>query len=195
MSPGILDLLGGLGGNLGGLVNPRALPEREPGHRSYLQVTDGDTAYDTEAEVIALITGTPHADFRKIWQKTVEAQRLMAWGYGSAALQHNQGYMWFACLDLAVNFDVGVLRLVQSNSRETKTFVVAEIPDGRLHSVTVTTLATAKLVDINQMIPLPEKVEYPLIGEDSKMILTYALITAATAHETVGFDIPVTIYE
>jgi len=184
--PGLLDMLVGGG-------RPSAPVAR--GFRSEVQVVDGDTAYDTIAEVIALITGTAHADYRKIWELTVPAQQRLAWGFGSAGLPHNQGYMWFAALDVAADWDVGVLRLQQANARETKTIVVAELPDGRLHTQTVTTLATATPIDRNEMIALPEKIEYPLIGEDSKLQLTYKLIIAATTHDSVGFQIPVTIYQ
>jgi len=192
-----MDLISGVSGivgNLGG-VAPKNVPPQRIGQRSYVQVHDGDAAYDTAAEVYALIGAAAHADFLKIWQLTVPAQRLMRWGYGSAALQHNQGYMWFCFLDVAADFDVGILRLVQANARETKIIVVAEIPDQSLHGTDVTTLVTATPTNINEMIPLPEKVEYPFIGEDSLLILTYALITAATAHDGGNFQIPVTIYE
>jgi hypothetical protein len=165
------------------------------GFRSYVKVNMGDAAYDTEAEVIALITGTAHADYRKIWEMTVPAQQRLAWGFGSAGLPHNQGYMWFAALDIAADWDDGVLRLQQANARETNVIVVAEIPDNTLHTATVTTLATARPTDRNSMIALPEKVDKPLVREDSRLQLTYRLITAATAHDHVGFDIPITVYQ
>ncbi|MBU0598696.1 MAG: hypothetical protein KKD44_26155 [Proteobacteria bacterium] len=191
---GILDLIPGILGEIGG-ISPKNVPPTRIGNRTYLKVTDGDAAYDTVAEVLALITGTAHAQFFKIWQKTVEAQRMMAWGYGSPALQRNQGYMWFAMLDAGTDWDIGTLRIKQSKAREWESKVVAEIPDGRLHTTTVTTLVTATPTDINTMIPLPEKVEFPLIGEDSLMILEYALAVAATIHDVGGFEIPVTSYE
>ncbi|OGO29980.1 MAG: hypothetical protein A2Z29_04750 [Chloroflexi bacterium RBG_16_56_11] len=165
------------------------------GFRSYVQVVDGDAAYDTQAEVLALITGVAHAAYIKIWEMTVPAQQRIAWGFGSAGLPHNQGYMWFASLDIATDWDKGVLRIQQATARETRVIVVAEIPDSALHTTTVTTLATATPLDRNQMIALPEKVEYPLVREDSKLQLTYRLITAATAHDNVGFAIPITIYQ
>ncbi len=40
---------------------------------------------------------------------------------------------------------------------------------------------------------LPEKAEFPMVGEDSKLQLYYKLITAATAVEAGGFAIPVTM--
>lgn len=186
MSPGFLDMLTGNRGNQA----PRAV-----GFRSEVQVEDGDAAYDTAAEIIALITGAAHAAFIKIWEMTVPAQQRIAWGFGSAGLPHNQGYMWFASLDIAADWDVGVLRLQQSNARETKVYVVAEQPDRRLHTTTVTTLATATPTNRNEMVALPEKIEFPLIGEDSRLQLTYALITAATTHDGCGFGIPITVYQ
>jgi len=189
---GITDIVKNALGGLGGVG--AATPQRQ-GFRSYVKVEDGDTAYNTAAKVFALIGAAAHADFLKIWQMTVPAQQLIHWGYGSAALPHNQGYLWFASLNINLDWDVGILRLVQANARETRVMVVAEIPDRALHTTTVTTLATATPTNRNEMIALPEKVEFPLIGEDSKLILTYALMTAATAHDACGFEIPITIYQ
>jgi hypothetical protein len=184
---GLLQQL--LGGN-------RQATRRAPGFRSYVQVVDGDAAYDTAAEVLALITGTAHADFRKIWEMTVPAQQLIRWGYGTAGLPHNQGYMWFTSADQGTDLDIGILRLQQANARETRVLVVAEIPDSSLHLPTASpTVANCMPTDRNTMVALPEKVEYPLIGEDSKLQLTYALTTAATTHDNVDFRIPITVYQ
>jgi len=180
------QLLGGVSGN-------NQAPQSR-GYRSYVGVVDGDAAYNTAAEVIAFITGVVHADFLKIWQRTIPAQERVHWGYGSAGLPHNQGYMWFASIDTGTNFDVGVLRVVQANSRETRTMVVAEVPDRALHTATATTMATATPTDRNAMIALPEKVEFPLVGEDSKLILTYRLNVIATTHDDAAFEIPTTVY-
>jgi len=184
---GLLDML--VGGE-----QPQAAP-RSVGYRDYVQVADGDADYDTEAEVIALIGAAATPNFLKIWEKTVEAQTRISWGFGSAALPHNQGYMWFASLDINVDWDVGKLRIQQAKARERKTWVVAEIPDKRLHTTTVTTLATATPTNRNEMMALPEKIEFPLVGEDSLLQLAYRLDTPATAHETVGFEIPITVYD
>jgi len=177
---------------LGGGGSPARVGRQ--GHRDYVRVTSGDAAYNTAAEVIALITGTAHADFLKIWQQTISAQTRKRWGYGSPALPHNQGYMWFCSLDTGTDFDVGILRLVEADAREWHNYVCAEIPDESLHGTTVTTLTTATPTDRNTMVPLPEKVEYPRVKEDSKLLLTYALLVAATTHDNAGFVIPVTTY-
>lgn len=164
--------------------------------KSDLGITDGDAAYDTMAEVLAIIGALAAGSVStKIWQKTVPAQQQIRWGYGSPALPHNQGYMWFCSIDTGTDFQVGKLRLVQANARETVTFVVMEVGDSRLHLATVTTLTTATPVDINQMMALPEKTEFPKVGEDSKLQLWYQCITAATAEDNVGFSIPITVYQ
>jgi len=185
---GLLDmLLGGVGGN----QMPASI-----GFRSNAYLTRGDALYDEVAEVLALITAVAHAGFVKIWEMTVPAQQRMSWGFGSPGLPHNQGYMWFAALNINVDWDVGILRLVQAKANDVgQRYVVAEIPDSALHTTTVTTLATARPTDRNTMIALPEKVEFPLIGEDSKLQLHYALLDTATTHDAVGFDIPITVYQ
>jgi len=184
----------GLIGNL--LGGNRNQAPRAVGFRSYVQVVDGDAAFDTAAEVIALIGAAAHADFRLIWEMTVPAQQMIAWGFGTAGLPHNQGYMWFTSADEATDLDIGILRLAQSNARGTKTFVVAEVPDSSLHLPTAApTVANCMPTDRNTMVALPEKVEFPYIGEDSRLQLTYALVTAATTHDNADFRIPITVYQ
>jgi len=159
-------------------------------------ITDGDAAYDTMAEVLAIIGALAAGSvWTKIWEKTIPAQQMVRWGYGSPVTPYNQGYMWFCSIDTGTDFQVGKLRLAQANARETKMFTVAEIDDNRLHGTTVTTLATATPVDIAQMMALPEKTEFPLVAEDSKLQLWYRCITAATAEDNVGFGIPITVYQ
>lgn len=164
--------------------------------RSHVGITDGDAAYDTMAEVLAIIGALAAGSvWTKIWEKTVPAQQQIRWGFGSPATPHNQGYMWFCSIDEAADFEVGVLRLMQNTSRETKPIVVGEYDDTRLHTATVTTLVTATPTNINEMVALPEKTEFPKVGEDSRLQLWYRCITAATAEDNVGFSIPVTVYQ
>ncbi|MFC1846765.1 hypothetical protein ACFLYS_01735 [Chloroflexota bacterium] len=162
--------------------------------KSHLKISDGDAAYNTAAEVYALL-GAAAAGYFKIWEKTTPAQQAIRWGFGSPAYPHNQGYMWFCILDTNVDFCVGVVRLKQANARETKVFTVAEIDDSRLHGTTVTTLTTATPVNLNEMIALPEKVEFPKVGEDSMLQLWYSAITRATAEDNAEFSIPISIYQ
>lgn len=189
--PGLMDLIaGGLRPQVN--VNRGAMPR---GYKSYLRVTDGDAAYDTAAEVFALCTLAGAAGvWYKIWEMTVPAQQMIRWGYGSPAQPYNQGYMWFCSLDSGTDFTIGTIRLQQARARDREPIIVAEIDDTRLHGTTVTTLTTATPVNINEMVALPEKVEFPLVGEDSLMQIWYLVTTAATAEDNVGFSIPVTRY-
>ncbi|TRZ50595.1 MAG: hypothetical protein D4S01_06435 [Dehalococcoidia bacterium] len=181
-----------LGGVLGGVM-PKQTVQARQGFKSFVQVEDGDAAYDTQAEVYGAIGAA--GVWTTIWEMTVPAQQQIHWGFGSPNQPQNQGYMWFAMMDIAADWSVGTLRLVQQNARRTRKIVVGELPDSQLHSATVTTLATAALLNKNEMIALPEKVEYPLVGEDSLIGLEYSLITAATAADAAGFRIPITVYQ
>lgn len=196
---GLLDNLGlgNLGGSLtnamGGIVKTNRGATQQP-FRNNIGITDGDLPYDTMAEVLAIIGALAAGSvWTKIWEKTVGAQKTYRWGYGSPQTPHNQGYMWFCSMDITTDFEVGKLRLVQANNAETRVYTVLEVDDSRTHLNVVTTLATATPVDINQMLALPEKVEFPEVGEDSKLQLWYRCITAATAEDQVGFSIPVTV--
>lgn len=191
---GIADIVSSVMGIAGGVL-PKGVPQSKIGSRSYMRIPNGDAAYNTVALVLALITGVAHADFFKIWQHTVPAQRLTAWGYGSPALQRNQGFMWFTSLLPTTDFDVGTLRIIQAKAREHTSMVVAELPDEGLHTADFASLIAATPGNINEKLPFPEKVEFPLIGEDSLMILTYALEVASAGHTAAGFEIPVTIYD
>jgi len=197
----VMQNLGGLLGggrlNLGGLLGARAEKETQVPFMSHVGITDGDTLYNTMAKVVALIGAlTDGSVFTKIWEKTVPAQQKIRWGYGSPATPHNQGYMWFCSMNVGGTFQVGVLRLVQAKARETVSYVVKELDDTRLHGTDITSLALATPTNINEMIALPEKVEFPKVAEDSLLQLWYRCVTASTvAEDAIGFSIPVTIYQ
>lgn len=198
---GLLDNLGinlgSLTGNLGNIS--KSAPASQMPFTMNLVITDGDAlpiVYNTMAGVLAIIGALAAGSvWTKIWEKTVGAQKAYRWGYGSPATPHNQGYMWFASLDSTTDWEIGKLRLVQANNPETRVLTVKELDDTGLHTQTVTSLATATPVDINQKVALPEKVEFPKVGEDSKLQLWYRCITAATAEDAVGFSIPATLYQ
>ena len=193
-----MNILGNLLGNIGGTIVPaqKTFQATQLPYKIHLGVTDGDTAYNTMAEVLAIIGALSAGSvWTKIWQKTVPAQQQFRWGFGSPSQQRNQGYMWFCSLDSGTDFEVGVLRLVQAKSRETVSQTVAELDDTSLHGTTVTTLSTATPTSINDKVALPEKIDFPRVGEDSLLQLYYRCITPATAEDNVGFSIPATVYQ
>ncbi len=191
----VMQKIQGLFGNLGG-IGGQPMDRTQVPYKSHVGITDGDVAYDTMAEVLAIIGALAAGSvWTKIWEKTVPAQQKLAWGFGSPATPHNQGYMWFCSIDTATDFEVGVLRLRQAKARETEIKTILEVDDTRLHLATVTTLTTATPSDINTMMALPEKREFPLVGEDSLLQLWYRCVVPATTEDNVGFSIPITVYQ
>jgi hypothetical protein len=166
-----------------------------PSYKRYFQTEDGDAAYDTDAELVTIVKALTTGVFSIFWQKTVPAQQQMRWGFGSAALPDNQGYWWFAIIDATTEFMGGVVRLCQSDANGYRKLVVQEVSDSQLHSTTNTSVATATLIDKAQMMPLPEKIEYPKVGEDSKLQIEYKFLTGTKANtDVLGFRVPGTIY-
>jgi len=176
---------------LGGIVPRNAVPARQ-GFRTDIGIEDGDVAYDTEAEVYGAIGAV--GIWTIIWEMTIPAQQAVHWGYGSPATPQNQGYMWFAVIGAAV-FEVGKLRLWQNSARRTKYRPVCEVSDVALHAATFNAaIENVALINKNEMYALPEKVEFPLVGEDSLIGLEYQMIVDSTpAH--AGFKIPITVYQ
>jgi len=194
-----MDMISGLLGNLlgqrGGAPAPASRGSQMP-FKTHFGITDGDAAYDTEAEIVAIIGALAAGSvWTLIWEHTVPAQQQIRWGFGSPNQPQNQGYMWFASLDEAAMFQYGVLRLVQANARQTRQLTVLEVDDTRLHTNDSTTLETAIPLAKDEMIALPEKVEFPRVGEDSLMQLWYRCVVVATAEDAAGFSIPCTIYQ
>ena len=187
----MLDILGNLLGGVGGLKtgSGKAVQSRQ-GYRTDVQIVDGDAPFDTAAEVIALIGAV--TVYWRIWEMTIPAQQFVHWGYGSPATPQNQGYMFFYAASAAA-FDVGVLRLIQENARRTHTIPVAELADVGLHAQ-VAAIADASLIDKNEMVALPEKVEYPLVGEDSRIALDYRPDVLVVETQS-AFKIPITVYQ
>ena len=187
---------GSLLGNIPGIAPRSPAQASQMPFKSHFGVTDGDAAYDTVAEVVAIIGALAAGSvWTLVWQHTVPAQQQIRWGYGTPAQPMNQGYMWLCSLDVGTNFQTGVVRLVQANARQTKQLTVLEIDDTRLHLNDATTLATATPISKDDMLPLPEKVEFPKVGEDSLMQIWYRCVAVATAEDGFGMSIPVTVYQ
>jgi len=185
----VMELIKGMVGGIGG-INPRnAVPARQ-GFRTDVIIEHGDAAFDTAAEVFALIGAV--TIWHRIWEMTIPAQQAVHWGYGSPATPQNQGYMFFFAASAAA-FDVGILRLAQENARRTDKRVVGEYADVGLHGL-VAAIADPSLLDKNQMVALPEKVEFPLVGEDSRIALDY-FPTTLVVETQAGFKIPITVYQ
>lgn len=166
------------------------------GFPSSFTVADGDAAYDTSAEVATLVeANTGSGVFALIWQKTVPAQQIIRWGSGNANQQRNQGFVYFFALDAGTGFEEGLLRLQVANATETRITTVQELNSSNLHTTTNTNATTATPTDISNMRPLPEAVNFPAAGEDSKLQLMFKTQSATTTVDVCNFNIPVTIYQ
>ena len=147
-------------------------------------------AFDTAAEMFALVGAV--GAWHRIWEMTVPAQQAIHYGYGSPATPYNQGYMFFFIAS-AVAYDVGRFRLIQSNARRTKIIVVGQFADVGTHG-NVAAIADPTIISKEEMTALPEKVEYPLVVEDSILAIDY-FPDVVVVETQAGFKIPVTVYE
>lgn len=157
-----------------------------------LIIQNGDAAFDTEAEVAALGAAAVANVELVIWEMTVPAQQVIAWGSGNAGLQVNQGYMWFALIDTGVAFGIGTLALCIQNNPRTDLRYVKRMSDTTLHAADFTTIITATPGDRNEMTPVPET--RPLCGQDSRLQLRYTIAAAVAGIDGARFAIPCTRY-
>lgn len=189
----VMDLIGALGQVKKGAVGKSAAKR---GYASSMNLVNGDAAFDTAAELIALLgaAGTT----RRIWEYTCPAQRLIRWGFGTPALAANQGYVFFAIAQAGTGISHGILTLGYENHGRRVFVPVEDIDDARTHTTTNTSIATLRLTDKNQMIALPEGGSGGInksVGQDSRLTIDYAMLVAAAAADIADFNIPVTIYE
>jgi hypothetical protein len=159
-------------------------------------IGDGGAAFDTSAEVAAIIqANTALTTPSLIWEMTCPAQQMIRWGSGSPNQQRNQGYMHFFALDVGTDFEEGTLRLMVTNARRTRSVMVYEVNTQRLHTTTATTAITATPTDINTMVALPEQLGSPMVREDSFLQLWFQTRIPGTTVDACEFSIPVTIYQ
>lgn len=170
-------------------------PRQLRSYNASVTVVDGDAAYDTSAEVAALVeAGSAAGNYSLIWEKTVPAQQVIYWGYGDPNQQRNQSFNWFAAIDAGTGFEDGILRLSVTNATRTNSVVVAEFNTANMHSTTSTSLATAQVTDINQMVPLPLQTSIAA-GEDSLIQLHFKTQSATTTVDQCNFSLGITIVQ
>jgi len=166
----------------------------QPFQSSYT-VADGDAAYNTSAEVAALVeANTATGLFSLIWSRTIPAQQVVRWGYGNPAFQLLVSYGYFTAIDAGTGFEDGILRLQISNATGTKTTTVKEFNTSLMHTATATSLATATPLGSDQLTPMPEQT-IVAAGEDSLLQLLFRTDSPTTTVDQVGFSLGVTIYQ
>jgi hypothetical protein len=123
---------------------------------------------------------------------TVPAQQRVAVGYGNPNQPENQGYIYVR-LDCSGGqmLNASKLRITQENANGTLKYVVFETDLAEL---------SGDLNDKNKKIALPEKVEFPLVAEDSKIKLE--IYNNYDYDFTIDYDdvdnairIPITVYQ
>lgn len=103
-------------------------------------------------------------NWNNIGEFTVPPQQMYAYGFGTDSKPHNQGYLFIDLKDDDGNDLEGKLRLVQEDANGlTKHVVYEEQVD----------VLRGDKSDRQKKTPLPEKVSYPLISEDSRMKIEY----------------------
>ena len=179
------------------MTTQRIAQRKLVGFGTDLVVTDGDVNYNTAALVAAIVQlNTGNAAYSLIWQMTVPAQQILAFGAGTPSQQRNQGYLWYYNLDETNNdFEDGNLRLIISNARSTRVRVVKEVNTQRLHTTDATSTTTSTPTDINTMIALPEQVAFPKVGENSLLQLNFQTTIPGTTVSATNFSIPATVYQ
>lgn len=109
--------------------------------------------------------GTAQPDtWNRIGEFIVPAQEQYRWGYGRAKNPENQGYMYVLLQNTTPSEVTGSFRIAQTNAQETNKLVVYEDDSETLHG---------SKSDRTQQKPLPEQVNKPKVGRDSKLILEF----------------------
>lgn len=163
-------LMSGIGGGSGGDTTKNRF-------RKMLTTTD---LLDTDPVI-------PSDQFTRLGKYVVPAQELTRWGYGDVDHPDSMGYMYiYLETDAPGEFDGGKVRLVQSNAQGTRTYLIGEFELAQTHG---------SLTNRAMQIPLPEQVEYPMVGEDSLLYLELYTSTGDTMDTSdCVISLPVTVY-
>lgn len=164
------------------------------GFMDTLMVERGDplpVVFNTQAALLLNANLGLANQTRLLWEMSVPAQTKFRWGYGTAALPMNQGYIWFQ-LSSAAAFNLGFVSLAVQNNPRNDTRIVKEMDQNTLHTGVPTTLVTGRSFDKNQLIALPEM--GALVGQDSRMQIYFRFIANALVNINCGFSIPCTRY-
>lgn len=129
----------------------------------------------------------PTGQFTRVGKYTVPAQEMTRWGYGDVDHPDSMGYIYiYLETDAPGEFTGGKVRLVQSNAQGTRVIVVAEYELTQTHG---------SLTNRAMQIPLPEQVQYPMVGEDSLLFIEVYTSTGDTMDTSdCVVSVPVTVY-
>jgi len=156
--------------------------------KDYLTVANGDAGYTTSALVAAIIAAAVAGVEYCAWEYTVPPQQKIKLGHGAPDV----GRGWFAAIDATTDFEVSLLKFIACDHERYNNVPIMQFNDQLMHSVTPTSLATAALINRQEMPVFP--LTGPFIKEDSRLRIMLTQIVAATACDQCGFVIPITRY-
>lgn len=124
-------------------------------------------------------------DWNNVGSFTIPPQQAYSYGYGNANQPSNQGYLYILFQNTTPSEITGKVRLVQEDANGLKKFVVYEEQEEVLHG---------DQSDRQKKQALPEQVQYPLVGEDSRMKIEFD----PTSDDSLSYDnstvyVPVTV--
>ena len=169
----------------------RAIPQA-------LTIGQGDSGYDTPAEVYALLNAAgKERGYKKVWQKTCEAQVGYRWGYGALDFPTTLRPFIFALVqDTAVKHGSVELRL--SNAVGTTIGIIGRWSTHNLSDPTRTPAAddaqSVITYDRQKCITLPEMGE--MVLQDSRLEMWFEAAEAIAIDNANGifFNVPATMY-
>jgi len=162
------------------------------GYESSVVIANGDTAFDTAAEVYAAVQVAAGGTAR-CWELTVPARTMYVWGSGLYGAINNQGYARFCIMDTGTAFQVGTVMLKVERSDRLVQRTVKAFTDSLAHLADVTSVATAYATN-NQvgMVAIPQTTV--IAAPYSRLAIDYKVITNVGAGlDAAEFRFPVTI--
>lgn len=185
-----------LRGILGNLFQRQAARPQNPmqgAYESHVSIPDGDAAFDSMAEVVALASVAAGVTAR-IWEHSVPPRYMKVWGSGTYGAINNQGYGFFVIHDVggAVPVQNDLVSLLVESYDKHRIEVVKEFNDGATHLTDSTSLVTLTPSN-NQTNMLALPMTTIIAGPYSRLAINIKVIVAATAPDSAGFRFPVSV--
>ena len=133
-------------------------------------------------------------EWQVLGEYVVPAQNQVSWGQGKETIPDTLGFVYLNLMDdtstTAVQVE-GEIRLVQKNANDAGDDIVFEER---------TEMLRGSMSDKKLKIALPEQVQVPRVGQDSKLVLEIKVDTTATVDLTPDSGsttvlLPVTVYQ
>ena len=133
-------------------------------------------------------------EWQVLGENVVSAQNEISWGQGKETIPDTLGFVYIDLMDdtstTAVQVE-GLVRLVQKNANDAGDVIVFEERTEMLRGSTT---------DKKLKIALPEQVQVPRVGQDSKLVLEIKVDTTQTVDLTPDSGsttvlLPVTVYQ